>query len=391
MLLKNNNYFSFQRNKNSIHALDGLRGIAILLVLGRHAFRGYFPENHIPNEEWSLWNVLANGWMGVDLFFVLSGFLISFHITQRYISAGKIINYKDFLKRRFLRIAPTYYFVLLVIVTGIIPFYEFNYYDVSYRIAYHLMFLQDYLSADINVAFWSLGVEEKFYLISPLILFGVFKTNKLVFQYAILILLILLPMLLRMLSSLDNGHDLTYVAYFYTYRSPFHLTFDGLAIGMLCALIYNHRDKYNLNKNLHINQISFWLGFIVIALVLLSEAHFSYISKFDIVYLEFLVASGFGLILIGAVFNGGPICLLRSKTLFYFSKISYPLYLVHLPLIPLSIYITKNSAIMNYMNFQNNFYIFTIVFITLSTVTATIIHFVIEKPFLIIKDNIKQA
>ncbi len=384
-------YFSFQRSPNSIHALDGLRGIAILLVLGRHAVKGYFPNNYNSDKEWSFWNFLANGWMGVDLFFVLSGFLISYHIAERYISSGKNINYKDFIKRRFLRIAPTYYFVLFLIIAGMIPLYNIDDYNITFRIAYHLMFLQDYFPADINVAFWSLGVEEKFYLVAPFILLAIFKIKKPILQYATLILLLISPMLLRMLSAYDNPLELTYVTYFYMYRSPFHLTFDGLATGMLCALIYSHKKENNFKTNSYVGHLCFWIGFLAISTMMLYQTQLNYISKFNIIYMELVLACGFGFILIGVLFNGGPNYILKSRILFYLSKISYPLYLIHLSLIPISIYLIKYIPIINTDDHQNNFYIFTFIFFSLSTIISIMIHFTVEKPFLLLKDNTKST
>lgn len=75
-------YFSVGTVPGAIPELDGLRGIAILLVLLRHAARPVFDEH---GEIFSLggWDIavpLLNGWMGVDLFFVLSGFLITHHL-----------------------------------------------------------------------------------------------------------------------------------------------------------------------------------------------------------------------------------------------------------------------------------------------------------------------
>ncbi len=79
-------------------SLDVLRGLAILLVLGRH------------NEYYSLWQ--RAGWIGVDLFFVLSGFLISGLLFSEYAETGTI-NLGRFLLRRGLKIYPAYYFFVL--------------------------------------------------------------------------------------------------------------------------------------------------------------------------------------------------------------------------------------------------------------------------------------
>ena len=109
-----------------------------------------------------------NGWAGVDLFFILSGFLITFILLKR--KREKALSFKRYLLKRFLRIAPSYYFVLFMVALGLLPFYQRPVQDWWFRVAYHVAFLQDYLPANFVVAFWSLGVEEKFYLLMPFLM-----------------------------------------------------------------------------------------------------------------------------------------------------------------------------------------------------------------------------
>ncbi len=79
-------YFAIERGRGAIKGLDGLRGIAILLVLGRHGIRPFYDpaDPVLPIGSWDASIPFINGWMGVDLFFVLSGFLISHHIIRRW-------------------------------------------------------------------------------------------------------------------------------------------------------------------------------------------------------------------------------------------------------------------------------------------------------------------
>lgn len=87
-----------------IPALDGLRGLAVALVLLRHAaYLGGYQDSLPP----VLGTFMLNGWVGVDLFFILSGFLIS-----RPFFSGRPFAWKPYLTRRALRILPPYLFVL---------------------------------------------------------------------------------------------------------------------------------------------------------------------------------------------------------------------------------------------------------------------------------------
>jgi peptidoglycan/LPS O-acetylase OafA/YrhL len=84
-----------------LHQLDGLRGVAILLVI-LHNQSPMYPSLHLEP-------LFANGWMGVDLFFVLSGFLITGILVDTKHSEGYL---KNFYARRCLRIWPLYYSLL---------------------------------------------------------------------------------------------------------------------------------------------------------------------------------------------------------------------------------------------------------------------------------------
>ncbi len=115
-------------------SLDVLRGIAILLVLGRHF--DYFPL------------LRQAGWIGVDLFFVLSGFLISGLLFQEYKSTGKL-NVRRFILRRGLKIWPSYY--LLILATML--FYIFiarasEHPFPKHEIAISALFVRNYFGAD---------------------------------------------------------------------------------------------------------------------------------------------------------------------------------------------------------------------------------------------------
>jgi peptidoglycan/LPS O-acetylase OafA/YrhL len=130
--------------KSRNQSLDVLRGVAILLVLGRH--NGYF----------NLWH--RAGWIGVDLFFVLSGFLISGLLFSEWKAAGAI-DFPRFFIRRGFKIYPAYYFFLLLLT----PF-TFH----SLRLA-DLTFMQSYLPYFWGHG-WSLSIEEHFYILLPLAL-----------------------------------------------------------------------------------------------------------------------------------------------------------------------------------------------------------------------------
>jgi peptidoglycan/LPS O-acetylase OafA/YrhL len=153
---------SAPRDSGHIRALDGIRGFAVLLVFGYHALSGVLLP--VSPATRYLKSFTIRGWVGVDLFFVLSGFLI----TTILLDAVHTENYfKVFYVRRALRIFPLYYLILigaLILVPGNRThraqlFYWLNLSNLPTAFG-HVM--TGYL-----LHFWSLGIEEQFYMVWP--------------------------------------------------------------------------------------------------------------------------------------------------------------------------------------------------------------------------------
>ena len=154
--------------------LDGIRGIAILLVMGSHAagVLGVLPESKLGIL---LQNLLAPGWGGVDLFFVLSGFLI----TGILLRAKTSVHYfQSFYARRVLRIFPIYYLALIgtLVVQHFFPgIKQFVPQRGMERLSYFI-YLQNIpgfwqgmrMMTGVWGGYWSLAVEEQFYTVWPL-------------------------------------------------------------------------------------------------------------------------------------------------------------------------------------------------------------------------------
>lgn len=151
-----------------IPAFDGLRGLAILAVISSH-LSDYFPSPGI------LKILMRAGWCGVDLFFVLSGFLITGILLDSRTSPH---FFRAFYARRVLRIFPLYYAALSVILLAshIMPVLNAVLPSAHDRVFYFFYLnnwwplLQDSWRANIIGHFWSLAVEEQFYLLWPLLI-----------------------------------------------------------------------------------------------------------------------------------------------------------------------------------------------------------------------------
>lgn len=168
--------------------LDGLRFLSFVLVFITHCMSVFFPE--INKSKWYskvVLNIFTSGEIGVSFFFVLSGFLITYLLLVEQ-KESAIINIKNFYIRRILKIWPLYYVVMLIaffifphlreiaglpLIQDIDPRYCFTFLNNFYKIGNHNV----PLIADV---FWSVAIEEQFYLCLPIIL--VFIPNKYFFK-----------------------------------------------------------------------------------------------------------------------------------------------------------------------------------------------------------------
>ncbi len=148
-------------------ALDGLRGVAILAVLGHHVGALLLPASWGPG-------VLPAGFLGVDLFFVLSGFLITTLLIERTVEPGRI---RRFYARRALRLFPAVGALLAVcavvaLVAGVGPTQVVNTIIVVATYTTNWATLQGVTILPQLTHLWSLAVEEQFYLLWPALLWG---------------------------------------------------------------------------------------------------------------------------------------------------------------------------------------------------------------------------
>jgi peptidoglycan/LPS O-acetylase OafA/YrhL len=166
------------KKQKRIPELDGLRGIAVLMVVSFH-----YINNQLINSGSRIGRVIykltAFGWVGVDLFFVLSGFLIGTILMN---NRGAKNYFSTFYIRRIVRIIPNYYLLIaLFVIVGSIPFFSSDYFLTgnnvipvwAYLVMVHNIFiahLQNFGNTSIGVT-WSIGVEEQFYIIFPFLVY----------------------------------------------------------------------------------------------------------------------------------------------------------------------------------------------------------------------------
>jgi len=231
------------RPKSQLPALDVLRSIAVLLVIFGHQGHSY---ESIATPTWFTHSRLVrSGFYGVDLFFVLSGYLIGVQLWRELLER-QTVDVRTFVIRRGLRIWPLFYFFYVVLIllgfTGQASQYGWS----------DLIYLTNYVNRGIVMGSWSLCIEEQFYLLAPLGLLIGAQSNAPLSRYRIalgcgFLLLPAIRALTWMLSADDfwvHDPDL-YKTLIYT---PLHTHCDGILIGLVIANIRMDKSTANFRR-----------------------------------------------------------------------------------------------------------------------------------------------
>lgn len=316
-------------SSKQIPGLTGLRGAAILMVLLLHFFL-MAPES--PTEH-LIHTIMSMGWVGVDLFFVLSGALITGILLD---SAGNPHYFRHFYWKRVLRILPLYYLLLILsfYVLPHVPFKElarFSTADVDPL--YYWLFLSNFSIAalegtpgahhNIMDITWSLAIEEQFYLLWPLLVSRC-TPRKLAW---VSVGLILFSIVLRLVMQRMGFAPYTIYAI-----TPTRL--DGLAAGALIA-IGLRTPGFTPARLRRIALILCWIGALSTGLVIYLSAGFPWDGQIVQAIGFTTIACLFsGLILFAYLENGSQSLFNRvisSHVLIGFGVLAFGIYLLHLP------------------------------------------------------------
>ena len=311
--------------------LDHLRALAIALVMVFHC--GLFGH-----PQW-VGSVGAFGWSGVDLFFVLSGYLIGGQLLGR-LAAGRPLALREFYFKRLFRILPAYLAVLLLYFT-IPAFKERGQLPPLWRF---LTFTQNFgLDLRSGSAFsnaWSLCVEEQFYLLLPplVLALAVLKPGR--WALWLVPLLFGLGLFLRTLSwelfvepLARAGDSGLWQPYFMWIYYPSYTRMDGLLMGVCLAAVQQLRPGLWARLTRYGNAwLLLALGLLAAAWVLCADLVDFYAAVFGFP----LIAFAYGLLVLSALSPSGVLGRFHSRFSAFLAAVSYSLYLVHKPLIHLS-------------------------------------------------------
>ena len=335
-----------------VFGLDLLRAIAIVLVVFTHT-------SSIVSVRLYKASVFT-GFLGVELFFVLSGFLIGTILLKINARPGKF-EFKDikvFWVRGWFRTLPNYYLMFFVYA---IVFYTSHHGNVFAHTRYlsYLAFLQNsfsYQPADFFPIAWSLSIEEWFYLLFPLLLLlvsSLMKGTKAKSFVRTVLCIMVIELVLRLIMSLCFNHY-----WDEGYRKLMPLRLDSIDIGVLAACIKFYRPVF---WERHTNAL--FAGGLAILAILSVYLYFNYINFSDPVYADHQIKTG--LFLNTAFFTLASFSIaLMIPGLYRFklkqglftqaatlvSKISYSMYLTHFLIILVVLHVFKQYATVWYIN-----------------------------------------
>lgn len=383
-------YLGLVEPRGAVPALDGVRGIAILMVVLFHAAEPFRTAGAplLPVLGLDLSAPLQIGWAGVNLFFVLSGFLITRQLIRHSQDLGSMGGIGRYLAKRWLRIVPLYLVILFVTVFELTPGHVVAVEHLRFRVGYHLLFLQDYLPSDILGPFWSLGVEEKFYLLMPVVLLVLLALRVPRRQLMLLVAMAGIPLVVRAVKELSVVDPIRPFDFAMGWRSPFHMNLDALMVGVMAAWLVHRRDDFPLLRSGESARLLRFGGGIVLVLVMAVTLLPGRPPWFDRVPQEPLLALGMGLWILGVTLEAhSRQYVLESRWLARAGRLAYAWYLSHI----LIQWWLLGGHVPAGDHAARAFLVFFPQFIGFSILAALILHFSVEKPFLLLKARIGTA
>lgn len=346
-------YNTVQKTRFYAPELDGLRFVAALLVFIHHA-----------PEIWPFGFIKSYGWVGVDLFLTISAFLITRLILIEHDITGSF-NIRAFFIRRALRIWP-----LFLSYVSFISMYAVIAGSVEWQVVLawwlsHISFTNNIVTAIhgyspvlFSAHLWTISLEEQAYIIIPILLMAFISCgrNK---KLAALVCVGLISILLISrvaLVILNTPHPFIWV-------SP--LRADAFIIGSLGAILFAAQPKGSL-------------GMLVLGVVLMFSLAF--FKNIDIngpgqIFGYTLVALGCLLIVLGVQARNFVNHLLSCRVARFLGKVSYGIYVFHLAAIGIAGKFGFDAALTFYLG------------LALTIVLASVSYFILERPFLILKER----
>ncbi|MEO6671779.1 MAG: acyltransferase [Ferruginibacter sp.] len=368
--MANTNEPSTLTGSKKLYGLDHLRAFAVASVCLFHYGLSF------PHPSW-LPRISGFGWTGVDLFFVLSGYLIASQLFAK-IAAGKPISISTFFIKRFFRIIPAYLFVLAIYFCipyareweALAPLWKFL--TFTYNIAPDLRIEKTFGHS------WSLCIEEQFYLLLPALLGALIYFKAIKKAWWLLAALFVFGFIIRLYSYQNlvepigsfTGQRTAWYKWIYF---PTYCRLDGLLTGVSIAALFEFRPLLKERICRYGNL------FLIAGSLLLAAAWFLArpLETYAFAILGFpLVSIAYGAIVIGAVSPVSFLYKYDSKLTATVASLSYAAYLVHKIMIHITQDLLSKAGVS-----KTGIFMFAACVIAV-LLGAFVVNVLVEKPFL---------
>lgn len=348
-----------------IPGLNGIRAIAALIVVVYH---WTLP---VLDQSIFLRYILPNGNFGVNIFFVLSGFLITAILLiekgkSTTLSTGTKKIFKNFYARRVLRIFPVYYLTLVVLYYAGLPEFTGNFiYYLTYTENFHVWITQYW---DSFCHTWSLAVEEQFYLIWPLVILFTPKKR----MVAVLIAFIIAGPTFSILQSL-------------IFKNNFYILmpscFDAFGIGALLAFLYIKQQMDLLKKWIKI-LLPFSIVMFIYWKLAAGGGHFQYFKRFS----DSIIGCGLILFCLSDRYCKFRNKILENSVMKQLGIVSYGIYLMHYPI---PYFYSKAKQHFNFSFGHYDQLVDAVLMMTILLTFSFVSYYLIEKPILNLKNRFR--
>ena len=305
-------------NINYRPEIDGLRAIAVISVIFYHANVVIFDEK-----------LFKGGFIGVDIFFVISGYLIT-SLILRELNTTQSFSFMNFYQRRVRRILPPLFFVMLLCFPVAWVYLDpGNFIDFSKSILYSIGFSSNFYFWDMGQQYaaansllkpflhtWSLSIEEQYYIIFPIFLFIIFRYLR---NYLLLFLIV--SFIFSILLADWGSKNYPSATFYFLHSRAWELIAGSF---LAFSEIYQHYKKNNLITQ---NSLSFIGFFIILFSIIFGKTHFPHPSFYTLA-----PVLGVCLVILFSNKNTFIAKILSTKFFVGTGLISYSLYLWHYPI-----------------------------------------------------------
>jgi len=365
-------------NHTRIFGLDLMRTIAILMVLSGHCLWIYPQDDSLFHQLLQLF-----GFFGVEIFFVLSGFLIGKILYHLYLKDDfSLATVFYFLKRRWFRTFPNYYLVLLIniLIAGFIG-------QETPKLWRYFFFLQNFKITMLPffTESWSLSIEEFAYIVLPFFILTLgllFKPKNKTMFFLFIVLLLIAIFIGNKLYYQKTTYNTTLDQWNVSLKAVVLYRLDSIFIGVLFSWIYlNFTSFWDKTK-----YIFFLLGILILLFLFFSLGYFGLLIAvkplfWNVIYLP-LLSIGVACFL-PFLTNWQKETSFIGKPITFISIISYSIYLLHYCVI---LQLMKHFCPMDVQN-RIGLYFFTLVYLVITFILSYLLYRFYEKPIMDLRDK----